>query len=122
METKLFGRLQKRDLVTPKPSEIDTVSGIYQRIVEGERASSEEYARLRASAHTLIEREQLDAILLAGTDLSFVFTPESTDFPHIDGARTHIAAIMHRLVPESIQPSPRIDSGTTRRPHLSMLD
>jgi aspartate racemase len=106
METKLFGKLQKRDVVAPKPSEIDIVSGIYQRIVEQERASSEEYARLRALAHTLIEREQLDAILLAGTDLSFVFTPESTDFPHIDGARTHIDAIMRRLIPESVQAGP----------------
>jgi aspartate racemase len=101
METKLFGKIQKQEVVTPEPSEIDAVSGIYQRIVEEERASSEEYARLRALAHTLIEREQLDAILLAGTDLSFVFTPENTDFPHIDGARTHIDSIMHRLAPES---------------------
>jgi aspartate racemase len=101
METKLFGKLQKRDVVTSRPDEMDTVSGIYQRIVEQERVSSEEYARLRALAHTLIEREQLDAILLAGTDLSFVFTPESTDFPYIDGARTHIDAIMHRLAPDS---------------------
>jgi aspartate racemase len=102
METKLFGRLQKQDVITPRPDEIDTVSSIYQRIVEEERVSPEEYARLRALAHTLIEREQLDAILLAGTDLSFVFTPESTDFPHIDGARTHIDAIMHRLAPEPV--------------------
>jgi aspartate/glutamate racemase len=101
METKLFGRLQKQEVVTPKPSEIDTVSSIYQRIVEQERASSEEQACLRALAHALIEREQLDAILLAGTDLSFVFTPENTDFPNIDGARTHIGAIMRRLASES---------------------
>ena len=102
METKLFGKLQKQEVVAPKPSEIDTVSSIYQRIVE-ERASSEEHASLRALAHTLIEREQLDAILLAGTDLSFVFTPESTDFPNIDGARTHIGAIMRRLASESVR-------------------
>ena len=102
METKLFGKLQKQEVVTPKPSEIDTVSSIYQRIVEQERASSEEQASLRALAHALIEREQLDAILLAGTDLSFVFTPENTDFPNIDGARTHIGAIMRRLASESV--------------------
>jgi aspartate racemase len=101
IETKLFGKLEKQEVVTPKPSEIDTVSGIYQRIVEEEGASSEEYARLSALAHALIEREQLDAILLAGTDLSFVFTPETIDFPHIDGARTHIDVIMHKLASES---------------------
>jgi aspartate racemase len=101
METKLFGKLQNRELITPKAEEIDMVSQIYQRIVEEERVSPGHYAKLRDLAHTLIEREQLDAILLAGTDLSFVFRPENTDFPHIDGARTHIDAIMRRLVPET---------------------
>jgi aspartate racemase len=101
METELFGKLENRDVVTLKPSEIDIVSSIYQRIVEEERASSEDQAKLGALAHTLIQREQLDAILLAGTDLAFVFTPENTDFPHIDGARIHIDAIMHRLAPEA---------------------
>jgi aspartate racemase len=97
METKLFGRLQDRDVMTPNPSEMDAVSSTYQRIVEAGRASSEEHATLRALARGLIDREQLDAILLAGTDFSFVFTPENTDFPHIDGARVHIDAIVHQL-------------------------
>lgn len=122
METKLFGKLEKHDIVTPKPSEIDMVSGIYQRIVEEERASSEEYARLRALAHTLVEREHLDAILLAGTDLSFIFTPENTDFPHIDGARTHIDAIMQRLAPEFAQASPADRLADVPQTAPSMLD
>lgn len=100
IETKLFGRLRNRDVITPSPSEVDAVSNIYARIVEEERASAEDRAKLRGLAHTLIDREHLDAILFAGTDLSFVFTPESTDFPHIDGARTHVDAIMRRLAPE----------------------
>ncbi len=70
METNLFGRLQNVEVVSPSPEEI----------------------------HTLIHRERLDAILLAGTDLSFVFNPENTDFPHLDGARVHIDAIMRRLI------------------------
>jgi aspartate racemase len=71
---------------------------IYVRIVEEERASHVDYENLRALAHTLIDRERLDAILLAGTDFSFVFTPENTDFPHLDGARTHLDAIMQKLL------------------------
>lgn len=98
IETKLFGRLQKIEVVAPTPSEIDLVSNAYTRIVEDERVSSEDYQALRELAHTLIKRERLDAILLAGTDFSFVFNPENTDFPHVDGARIHIAAIMRELV------------------------
>jgi aspartate racemase len=97
METKLFGRLQNVEVVSPSPAEIDLVANTYVRIVEDEHASQHDYENLRVLAHTLIHRERLDAILLAGTDLSFVFSPENTDFPHLDGARVHIDAIMRRL-------------------------
>ncbi len=100
METKLFGRLQNcAEVVAPKAHEVDCVSDAYVRIVENERASDEDYKALRDLAHTLVERERLDAILLAGTDFSFVFNPSNTDFPHLDGARAHIDAIMDKIAP-----------------------
>ena len=98
METNLFGRLQNVEVVSPSPEEIDLVANTYVRIVEDEQTSQHDYENLRVLAHTLIHRERLDAILLAGTDLSFVFIPENTDFPHLDGARVHIDAIMRRLI------------------------
>jgi aspartate racemase len=98
IETGLFGRLEKMaDVVSPQLKEVDLISSIYGEIVKNEMGTASEREELRALAHTLIEREGLDAILLAGTDLSFVFKPEDTDFPHLDGARVHIDAIMHRL-------------------------
>jgi hypothetical protein len=63
-----------------------------------EKASVSEREELRTLAHTLIEREDLDATLLAGTDLSFVFEPHNTDFPYLDGARIHVEAIMQRII------------------------
>ena len=98
METNLFGRLQNVEVVSPSPEEIDLVANTYVRIVEDEQTSQHDYENLRVLAHTLIHRERLDAILLAGTDLSFVFNPENTDFPHLDGACVHIDAIMRRLI------------------------
>jgi aspartate racemase len=98
MGTNLFGRLQNVEVVSPSPAEIDLVANTYVRIVEDEHASQHDYENLRILAHTLIQRERLDAILLAGTDLSFAFNPENTDFPHLDGARVHIDAVMRRLV------------------------
>ncbi len=100
METQMFGRLQDEDLevVTARPDELDRIATIYVRVVEKARASEDDYNTLRSLAHMLIEREQLDAIIFAGTDLAFVFNPENTDFPHVDGARVHIEAIMSALV------------------------
>jgi aspartate racemase len=100
METKLFGRLENRvDVVSPRAQEIGRLNEIYVRIVETEQASHEDHETLRDLAHRLVERERLDAILLAGTDLSFVFDPGNTDFPHLDGARAHIDAIMKQIAP-----------------------
>ena len=97
MDTALFGRLQGlAEVVSLQPDELDRAGDIYRRIVENERASEEEFESLRALAHRLVEREHVDSIILAGTDLSLVFHPGNTDFPHVDGARTHIAAIMRR--------------------------
>jgi len=100
METKLFGRLENRaDVISPRAQEIDRLNEIYVRIVETEQAAHRDYETLRDLAHTLVERERLDAILLAGTDLSFVFNPGNTDFPHLDGARAHIDRIMNQIAP-----------------------
>lgn len=98
METKLFGRLENcAEVISPRVEEIDRIHETYVSVVEAEQASPEEYEALRSLAHTLVERERLDAILLAGTDLAFVFHPSNTDFPHLDGARTHIEAIMKQI-------------------------
>ena len=99
METRMFGALQDTEVITPKAEEIDAVADIYQRVVQEAQASKADFERLRAIAHRLIERERLDGIILAGTDLAFVFNPNNTDFPHLDGARVHIEAIMRALAP-----------------------
>jgi len=100
METQMFGGLQDEDLevVTANPEEVDRIAAIYVRVVEEVCASDEDYKALRSLAHTLIDREKLDAIILAGTDLAFVFNPENTDFPHVDAARVHLKAIMSELL------------------------
>ena len=100
METHLFGALgdEDVDVIPAKPEEVDRIASIYGRVVERARASAEDYDALRSLAHTLNERERLDAIIFAGTDLAFVFNPENTDFPHLDGARVHLKAIMSELV------------------------
>jgi aspartate racemase len=99
METQMFGGLQGAEVIMPRPDEIDAIAQIYGRVVEEARASNEDFNRLRTLAHTLIERERLDGIILAGTDLAFVFNPGNADFPHLDGARVHLDAIMRQIAP-----------------------
>ena len=97
METQMFGRLRGTEVIMPTQEEVDTIANIYVRVVEEAQISPEDFERLRALAHTLIKRERLDGIILAGTDLAFVFNPANADFPHVDGARVHIESIMREI-------------------------
>jgi aspartate racemase len=99
MDTQLFGSLSAIEVIMPTREEVDLIANTYARVVEEARASDEDFNVLRTLAHTLIEREQLDGVVLAGTDLAFVFNPRNTDFPHVDGARVHIEAIMKQICP-----------------------
>ena len=97
METALFGRLKDVDVVAPKPAEIDFIHQTYLQLVNVGSGTEQQYRGLHQLAHTLIERDGIEAIILAGTELSLVFNRANTDFPHIDGARLHLAAIMEQL-------------------------
>jgi len=97
IETRLFGRLTAVDVVTPKTAEIEFVHQIYLQIVNAGSGTEEQYQGLRRVAHTLLERENVEAIILAGTELSLIFNEGNLDFPHIDGSRLHLDAIMRQL-------------------------
>ncbi len=49
-------------------------------------------------ADKLMERDGIQSIILAGTDLALVFNENNTDFPHVDAARVHLSAIMLRAL------------------------
>jgi aspartate racemase len=97
IETGLFGRLKAADVVSPTTSEIEFIHQAYLQIVNSGSGTEEQYQGLRQVAHTLLERENVDAIILAGTELSLIFNEANLDFPHIDGSRLHLDAIMRQL-------------------------
>ena len=82
-------------------AEIEFVHRTYLQIVAAGSGTDQQYQGLRRVAHTLIERDSVEAIILAGTELSLIFNQANMDFPHIDGARLHLDAIMRRLFSES---------------------
>jgi aspartate racemase len=97
MESRMFGQLPGVEVVTPRAEEVDFIHEVYVQIVNAGRGTEENYQRLREIAYTLCEREKVEAIVLGGTELSLLFDETNTDFPHIDGARVHLAAIMRQL-------------------------
>jgi aspartate racemase len=97
VETAMFGRLEAIEVAMPRPDEITRIHETYLDVVAG-RHTSAQLDQLRTLAQTLMARDGAQAILLAGTDLSMVFSNENAGFPLIDCAGVHIEAIVQRLL------------------------
>jgi aspartate racemase len=94
---ELFGALKEFELIRPKPDEVDLIHNTYVELAATGKGSPEKHEKLTSLAKVLIRRDGVDAIILSGTDLTLLFNETNTDFPHIDCAALHIAAILHRL-------------------------
>jgi aspartate racemase len=101
IEAGFFGLLENVEIIRPTPNEVDLIHHIYAELLRDGRGSSEQHQQLTALAHTLIERNHLDAILFAGTDLTLLFNDANTDFPYIDCAALHLAAVLKELLGDS---------------------
>ena len=97
LETKLFGCLSDIDVVMPGVDDIEKIHGAYVNFVTG-RGSDAERETLRKIAQAFVARDGAQAVLIAGTDLSTVFTESNAGFPLIDCARVHIDAIVQQLL------------------------
>jgi len=100
IETDLFGTLQGQNTVRPRAegSGSKSTEAYVRTALRGEGAK-EERKTLAFLAHTMIQREGLEAIVFAGTDLALLFNPSNTTFPFIDCAQLHIDAIVKRVLP-----------------------
>ena len=97
MEGSLWGQLSGVEIVKPQPDEIAFVGKAYQRILDTQNGNADDTAGLRRIAADLQRRDGVEAILLAGTDLTVIFDEATAGFPCIDVARVHIDAIVERL-------------------------
>jgi len=97
IETRMFGCLDDIEVVMPQADEIERIHRIYSDFVAG-RGSGTQAEELRKLAQTFVARDGAQAVLIAGTDLSTVFTESNAGFPMIDCASVHIDAIVRRLL------------------------
>lgn len=90
VETRMFGMLEGVEVLVPAPDVIAEIHQAYMWTVEG---GTEGHAALTRIAKQL----PVDAIVLAGTDLSPIFDDTNTEFPCVDGAKVHLQAILREL-------------------------
>ncbi len=89
VESRMFGMLDGMDALVP--DQVNAIRNAYMQTVEGRTEGRD--------IRTRIARElPVDAIVLAGADLSLIFDETNTDFPHVDGAKVHIQATVRSLI------------------------
>jgi aspartate racemase len=97
VDSAMFGALSGVEVIRPRPDEIDYIHQRYFRLASTGVGGDSEREGLSHLAETLMRRDGIDAILLAGTDLALIFNESNIPFPHVDCARVHINAILQVL-------------------------
>ncbi len=70
IETGLFGTLDAFDVIPPRPQEIDEIHRVYLELATAGRTSAAGVEALRDIARAIRERDRIEAVVLAGTDLT----------------------------------------------------
>lgn len=109
IESDLYGALPPSiDVVRPARDEIARIDELYRAYAVKGIGAEQEREEFNRIADALCKRERLDAVVLAGTDLSALFESREPAFPYVDASQVHIDAIMRRLLPQSASVSAAI--------------
>jgi aspartate racemase len=98
VDSAMFGALTGAEVVRPRPHEVDYIHKVYYQLAWTGVGGNPERDGLTSLAETLIQRDSVDAIVLAGTDLALIFDESNITFPHVDCARVHLAEILRRML------------------------
>jgi aspartate racemase len=98
MESSLYGFAGDVDISRPTSDEMDYIHSTYLELLQKGVGTEEQHRNLPAIAHTLQQRDGVEAVVLAGTDLSLLFNEANTAFAYIDCAVLHIQRIMRGLL------------------------
>jgi len=98
LETAMFGALTSAEVVQPRPDEIDYIHRIYFQLASTGFGGSSERDGLTNLAETLMRRDAVEAIILAGTDLALIFDESNISFPHVDCARVHLDRVLGKML------------------------
>jgi aspartate racemase len=96
--SKLFGQVSNVEFCEPMPDELEYIHETYTQLARNGKGTEQQFVGLTSLAQTLQQRDKVEAILLAGTDLSLLFNEANTGFPHIDCATLHIAQILGAMI------------------------
>ena len=106
IESALFGMADGVEVVQPPRDEAEYIHRTYLELAQTGIGSEMQYRGLSDLALNFLKRDDLDAIVLAGTDLSLIFNEANIQFPFLDCAALHIEAILQKVLPQATGVAP----------------
>ena len=102
MQTALYGALADLNPIAPTGDLLEQVNADYMAMAIAGAATDDQRTRLLDAGRQLVQQHGAKAILLGGTDLNLVYTPDlDLGFPVIDSAAVHADAIVARALSKS---------------------
>lgn len=98
MQSKLYGMLPEVEIVPWQTEQEAAIDETYTALALRGSATEDESRRLTELGEELCQREAVDAILLAGTDLVSVFHDEKASFPVVDCAAVHLRGVANAVL------------------------
>jgi len=103
MESALFGAVNHQvEVVRSTPQEEGFIHNTYVELARTGKTSPQLHREMSALARTIVSRDNVDAIIFAGTDLSLLFNESNTDFPYVDCVALHLEAILTELLADIV--------------------
>jgi aspartate racemase len=93
METRFYGRIASAEIVPPNEPDLEAVHQAYISMAASGIVTEEQRSIFHAVSHRLLGNQNVEAIMLGGTDFALVFNEQTTGFPLIDCAGIHADAI-----------------------------
>jgi aspartate racemase len=93
LKSRLFGLLHEVETVVPG-EDPEGVGRTYMEIATKGACTTDQAALLITAGSEMMQAQQADAVLLAGTDLGLVFDGGDPGYPAIDAVRLHVDAFV----------------------------
>ncbi len=93
METRFYGGIESAEVVPPPGPLLDEVHSAYVTMAAAGRVTDDQRAVFDRACQAFLETENVDAVLLGGTDLALVYDAATAGFPIVDCAAIHVDAV-----------------------------
>lgn len=93
METRFYSGIESAEVIPPSGALLDEVHNAYVTMAAKGQVNSEQRSIFDLACEQLLKQEQVEAVMLGGTDLALVYD-ENSQYPVIDCAAIHVDSIL----------------------------